>query len=542
MSSLREYQNEALAALYKSWTNGKRRIGVSLPTGTGKTHIMAHLGNRDLIALAGSRKSIMYLVHRDTLIDQTTAKLRATLPAGTSIGVVKAERNQTAAQVIVASVHTLRSEKRRAQLPEIGLCVVDEAHVSVSPTYKAVFDHIGAMHERGPRMAGFSATWSRSDTTGLGDVWEEVVYSKTIKWATRNGHLVTPRGIRIGKGVQLDDVKVSRMTGDYSEADLEEVVMLEEIREAVVSGVLRHRGERPGALFAPTVASAEWFRAGLEEAGIRTAGFYGKTGKTERRIADAGIRDGSIQMLTTCTAIAEGYDNPQLALGVLCRPTKHEGLFVQMVGRFLRPWPGKTDALLLDAVGTTDEVKLRNAIDLDVTRETADGREILPPADEPEAKERTVRLRKRGDVEIELFAGTSVQWLTSYGVPFVSCGDKLVFIVEGPNGWNIGQAYSFLDQRGKPQGAWVAEGLAQEDALATASDIAEDLGAHLARRSSRWRSGPPTPKQLDTAVKWGVTVPEDATKGHASDILSTVMYGPVLRQFAAWSDAQKVTV
>ena len=57
---------------------------------------------------------------------------------------VKAGRNQLAARVLVVSVHTLRSEKRLRQLPPIGLCVVDEAHVSVSPTYKRVFEEISS--------------------------------------------------------------------------------------------------------------------------------------------------------------------------------------------------------------------------------------------------------------------------------------------------------------------------------------------------------------------------------------------------------------
>lgn len=538
--TLRDYQREALDGLYGGWASGLDRIGVSLPTGTGKTHIMAHLG-RELVCdnRLPDQSRVMYLVHRDTLIDQTIAKLRATLPPGTSIGVVKAERNQLAARVLVVSVHTLRSAARLAQLPRIGLCVVDEAHVSVSPTYMRVFEHIGALDGR-CRLAGFSATWSRSDATGLGDVWQDIVYAKSIKWAIQNGHLVRPRGIRIGEGVSTEDVNISRMTGDYAEKDLERVVMLEEIRDAVVRGVQRHSAGRPGALFAPTVAAAEFFGDGLRAAGIPTAGFYGKTGKNDRRRVDGALRSGELQMVTTCTAIAEGYDNPQLTVGVLCRPTRHEGLFVQMMGRFLRPWPGKAEALMLDCVGSTEDVKLRNAIDLSVSSETTDGEDLPIDKDEdqePVGRERKARVRKF-DGEIELFAGTQVQWLTAAGVPFVQCGERLVFLVEGRDGWRVGECDK-RTENGRPVNVlMVADGLGQEDALTVASDHAEVSGEHLARRSARWRLSPPSEGQLSVAAEIGMQVPEGMTRGQLSDRLSMTFAARVLAPFAVWQQRE----
>lgn len=544
MSTLRDYQRDAMDALYAGWKNGGQRLGVALPTGVGKTHIMAHLGRTEVEEDRNDPRRVLYLVHRDTLVDQTLNKLRATLSPTTSIGVVKGPRNELGARVVVASVHSLRTARRRQQLPPIGLCVVDEAHVSVSPTYLSVFNQIGAWRPGGARLAGFTATWSRSDSTGLGDVWQDIVYERSIKWATRHGYLVRPRCVRVGAGADLSATKVQRGTGDFAEADLERVVMLEEIRDAVVKGVLRHRGSRPGALFAPTVASAEYFAEGLRAAGVRVAGWYGSTPKGERLRVDAAIRSGALDMLTTCTALAEGYDNPQLSFGVFCRPTKHEGLFTQMAGRFLRPWPGKADALLLDCVGLTEDVQLCAAVDLDVTRETVDGDPDEPlvdlgEPDEPVGREHKARVKSE-DVEVELFAGTQVQWLTSaVGVPFVSCGDQLVFLVQGAGGlWNVGQAASRI-RYGKPDGHWVAEGLSQEDALTLASDHAEDLGENIARRSSAWRNGKPSEAQMRTALGAGLVVPEGATRGQVSDWLSITFASRVLSPFAAYSAQYK---
>lgn len=544
MSALRGYQAEALAALYAGWDDGLRRIGVSLPTGTGKTHVMAHLTKRE--AEAPGPERVLWLLHRDELVHQSVAKLRATLDPRTSIGVIKADRNELGARVLVASVHSLRSARRREMLPPISTCIVDEAHVSVSPTYRSVFDRIGADAPGGARLAGFSATWSRSDSTGLGDVWQDVVYARTIRWAVKAGHLVEPRALQVGDGVDTAGVAISRATGDFRESQLEEVVMLESLRDKVVEGVLRHGGSRPGVLFAPTVASAEYFAQALRGAGITVEGIYHDTSPTERRRRFAEHREGRVRLLATCTALAEGWDAPHCALGVLVRPTRHEGLFVQLFGRLLRPWPGKHDALLLDFVGATDDVRLRNAIDLTVTRATDTGEQPiddefggLDEPDEPVSRETLVR-RIHSDHEVEVFAGTPVQWLTSrVGLPFVPCGDTMVFVVEGRDGWCVGHVDTRVDNLGQPRGQFVATGLSQGDALQVASDYAEDEGQYLARRASAWRAGPPSDQQIRLATQLGITGAATYSKGALSDDISVALASRVLAPIAHWSLQQR---
>lgn len=539
--SLRDYQHEALAALDKGYAEGWSRLGVSMATGLGKTRCMVEQTCRQI---AGSDGRVLWLLHRDELVHQSVAVLRAHLPAGTSVGVVKAERNEVGARVLVGSVQTLRSERRRRMLPsDVRLVVVDEAHASVSPTYMRVFEHLGVLGGDGPLMSGWSATWSRSDSTGLGDVWQDVVFDRPVRWGVRHGYLVRPRALQVGHAVDVEDLRVSRATGDYREDDAERAVMLESVRDAVVRGALEHERHRPSALFAPTVASARYFGAGLSEAGFRIGEFFGSTAKGDRRAVDAGLRNGSVDVVITCTAIAEGYDNPQLSRGLLVRPTRHEGLFVQMFGRLLRPWPGKTDALLLDFVGATDDVKLRNLISLDPTREGLEPDDELLDEDlepsEPVERERMVK-RIKSTHEVEVFAGTPVQWLTSLvGVPFVPCGDELVFMVQGGDGWYVGVADKRLGPDGRPCGSWVAQGLTAGDALQVASDRAEDHGAHLARRSSRWRQGEPSEAQVRLARGLGIADPERYSRGALSDDISVALATRVLAPFAQWSNQSR---
>jgi superfamily II DNA or RNA helicase len=537
--ALRGYQVEAVDALYGFWAKGGRRGGTSLPTGTGKTEIMGEVARRE--SAAGP---VMIVLHRDTLVEQTARRLRGLLDPGTSIGVIKAERNEVGARVLVCSVHSLRADRLRT-LPRVRTCIVDEAHVSVSPTYLRLFDYLGVFRDGGARLAGYSATWSRSDSTGLGDVWEEIVYSRGIRWATKHGHLVRPRGIQVGDGVDVSGVRRAP-DGDYREGELERVVMLEEIRDLVVAGALRHAADRPGVLFAPTILAAEYFAAALTEAGLRTEGVYATTPSGTRRQRFAQHRDGSVRILSTCTALAEGWDAPWCSAAHYVRPMRHQGLFVQTAGRSLRPWPGKRDALLLDYVGVFDDLDLISEIDLSVTRENSEGEPIEAPDDEeedfePERRERTVR-RRRVDLEVELFAGTPVQWLTGpAGTPFVSCGDVLVALVEGPEGWNVAeveQPRAGLPPSVRPQGRWIAEGLDSEAALLLASDRAEEAGEYLSRRSATWRHGRPSEAQEARVRRLGAWQ-DDLTRGQCSDLISISKAGRALAPLVQWSNEWK---
>lgn len=552
--SLRDYQIEALDALEKDLAAELDCLGISLPTGTGKTHIMTELGKRgaDNVCPYDGDGRVLYLLHRDTLVEQTVAKLRQYVSPGTSVGILKASLNQTGAKIIVASVHSLRSERRRKQLPPIKLVIVDEAHVSVSPTYRAVFAQLGVGKPGGPKMIGFSATWTRSDETGLGDVWEKISYSKSIKWAVKAGHLVPPRAIQIGAAVDIvdealvrDGVKISRSTGDYSDKDLGRSVMLEELAESVVAAFLKHDNGTPAVLFAPTVEAAEFFGEALRAAGVPTEGLYGETPPAVRRLRFARHREGTTRVLTTCTALAEGWDCPPAGLGLLVRPTKHEGLFVQIFGRFLRPWPGKTHALLLDFVGATDNVKLRNAVDLGgtVVRDTGgeDLEELLDEDEptEPVVRERLVRQRK-SSYEVEIFAGTSVHWLMGpSGIPFVPVGDGIVFIVEGAKGWHVAHTDGTWKPSGHPNGDFVHSGLVtQDDALELASEYAEEHGQYIAQRSASWRSGAPSDAQKNYARVLGIADADNMTRGVLSDEISVRKAAPFLNYFAHWSRSQ----
>ncbi len=515
--SLRDYQEGAIKALEQDWASGLLRLGISLPTGTGKTHVMAELADRYANDMHQTNGRVLVLVHRDTLIEQTERKMREHASPGLTIGVVKAERDVTEGHVTIASVHTLRNEKRLARIAYPELIIVDEAHVSMSPTYARIFARFSSA-----RVAGFTATWTRSDTKKLGDFWQKISFQRSIRWAIREGHLVHPVGIAVGmpEGL-LDGVRTAR-GGDYREDDLGTAVSVAEVRDNVVRGYVEHARDRSSVLFAPTIAAAEYLRAGLTSAGVSAAGVYATTSAKDRRRIFSAYRARQISVLTTCTALAEGWDAPWCSAALMVRPTKHAGLYIQQVGRVLRPWPGKSDALVLDFVGGSDGMSL--SLDA-VLRQSEDDddreldREELEPLEPGDDEEQTFRVGK-GTKRIDLFAGTDARWLvTDLGVPFVATTDHFYFVCEVDGAWSVGQCR----KSGLQGGRWLRQGITSGEAIEFAGMVAVDDDPAIARSDARWRKTKGSSKTQVRRARaiGGVVIEQDDTRGDVSDKLTT---------------------
>src|SRR6185369_9161438 len=139
--NLRDYQREAVGAVRQAWAEGVRRPAIVLPTGAGKTVVFAHIGA--IMYERGVRSLI--LAHRDELIEQAAAKVRAVAP-GLRVGIVKAERREIRGRdIVVASVQSLARQARRDEVAAAGLrlVIVDEAHHAVADTYMAVLRDLG---------------------------------------------------------------------------------------------------------------------------------------------------------------------------------------------------------------------------------------------------------------------------------------------------------------------------------------------------------------------------------------------------------------
>src|SRR5688572_12419917 len=229
---LRDYQREAIDAVFSAWAEGMRRPAIVPPTGAGKTVVFSALvkewRKRDGAALKAYGSRVIILAHRDELVDQAIAKLRAVLPEDVSVGKVKATQNEVTADVMVCSVQTLASQRRLNNLvlldqgkdrPKVGLIITDECHHAAAVSYKKVYDAFPDALQ-----LGVTATMARGDRVGLGKVWDDVVYTKSVLWMMSKGYLTDVEAKQVNLwGVDMSDVKTSR--GDYQAGDLGRALM-----------------------------------------------------------------------------------------------------------------------------------------------------------------------------------------------------------------------------------------------------------------------------------------------------------------------------
>lgn len=528
---------------------------------THNTVIMSYIA--DLTMHNGGR--VNTIVHRDALIGQTVKKLIDAGVRPDDIGIVKGRRNEIDKRCLVVSIHSLRSQERMNQLPIPNLTVIDEAHVSVSATYQRLYKHIGAYPGGPAYLAGFTATWMRSDRLGLGDIWEEIVFKRSIAWAVKKGFLVPPYPLQLGGELDLSNVRTTT-AGDYNEADLEDVVMLDDLRDTVVRAYQQITPGASIALFGPTQRSTRFFLEALKEAGIPTAEVFASTKDKDRRWAFHGFESGAVKVLGSVAALAEGWDSPRCDGVFLLRPLKHLGLFIQMVGRALRPWVGKEQAMILDFVGALDDKDMNAAIDLSVTPELEEKEDKeLEECDEcgewrilkyikrvdqnlcadcvkkleiePEEREHTAK-KIQGVYHIDLLGTVQSRWLqTEYGQPFVTTSDKgrshvgrIYFIAPINGAFNVGYTGTLKTVTG---GAWLAKGVTLADALEIGNQAVLDEDPTIAHKNSAWRKRPVSDGQVRYAQKFNIDV-RGLKSGDAADLINikiaTRTLGPIYRQ------------
>ena len=529
---LRPYQQECLEVLRQKYREGARRVVVSLPTGTGKTVIFARFPE-----FFGMRKRLLVLAHREELLDQAAAKFAE---AGVSVAIEQAERRAGNAQVVVASVQTLAREARLDTIDpdQFYFVVVDEAHHSVAPTYLRILERLECLVPGTPKFTvGFTATPRRGDHVSLSDVFEDIAYSRDIRSMIEEGWLCRVVGWRVLTTVDLDAVRTSH--GDFVEGDLARAVSITSRHDLIVAAYLRHAKGRPCVAFCADVEHSQSLAAAFEAAGVRAAAVWGAMPRDDRRAALAGLSSGTIEVVTNCNVLTEGWDEPRVGCVLMARPTKSLLLYAQMLGRGTRTHPEKENLVVIDVVDNTSRHKLAglNAIfDLPLKFDLGGGDaaeeskrvarlvatapqidiELLRCAADLDVAAERVDLFGRGqDGPVEIRGMTPFAWRSSGSGCYRLDGPGFEIRVE-PNflgRWEIGGPGGALGEHES-----LAAALAAADAHIRS--IATSQVAGMLHRSARWREEMATPKQRALLRRLGVRAPPGLTRGQASSLIT----------------------
>lgn len=304
-----------------------------MPTGTGKTVLFSEIVK---MGFEKDRK-ILLVVHRIELVDQITRHLES---KGIQVGLIVAGKNSDYSLIIqVASIQTLS----RREHPEANLVIIDECHHAKAETYKKLWEIY-----QDAKFLGVTATPVRLSGEGFEELFDELIVSMPIQNFINQGYLV-PITHYVCSNPDLKGVK--KRQGDYMTKMLSNVMMDNSIMSDLVEGYKEKCMNKSAIVFAVDVEHSKEIAIRYKSEGINAAHIDANTPKPEREKILSDFKNGIIKVVSNVEIITEGFDFPECEVIQLARPTKSLALYLQMVGRVMRPAKNKKEGIVLDNAG-----------------------------------------------------------------------------------------------------------------------------------------------------------------------------------------------
>jgi DNA repair protein RadD len=309
-----------------------------MATGAGKTATATHIA----AGVAAKRKRVLILAHRRELLDQLSGALgkwrvKHSIIDAERIGIPRTD-------VVVGSVFTVF--RRMKHMPQYDLIIMDEAHhCSGTNTFSRVMEHFPkAFH------LGITATPARHTQEPLSDSFDTMVHGPSTAELINMGYLCPPQ---IYAPSAPDLSGLHHRGGDFITSEIDAKMNKPTITGDSIKHYQKLAAGKRAIAFCCTVAHAEAVAAQFRAAGIAAASVDGKMDPYTRSARLKDFEAGKVPVITSVNLISEGFDCPAAEVGIMLRPTESMPLYIQMVGRLLRTYPGKKSAIILDHAGLT---------------------------------------------------------------------------------------------------------------------------------------------------------------------------------------------
>jgi hypothetical protein len=341
------------------------------------------------------------------------------------------------------------------------------------------------------------------------------------------------------KGFDAGAVKQNR--GDYDQGQAGRLLDDAGAPALIVQAWQQHAAGRRTIVFTPTVVLAAHVADEFRRAGIRADAVSGSTPLDERREILARFSRGDLDVVANCAVLTEGYDNPAVDCIVVARPTKSRALYVQMIGRGTRRHPDKTDCLVLDVVGASEDMNLVTVPSLFGVK-SKQRRQQMATGDRLvsdlvlEDREEQVRLGEIEAAEIAMFRkirSDGIAWVRAPDPRFPEISRYQRSLGKDSRG-RILPTVVMARLNDREPDRWIA-GVQHDDGrkdvlifdvtMETAQGVAEDyvrkhaVSVALVDANAKWRSRKPSPKQLAAAAAWHLPVDKEWTAGELSERL-----------------------
>ena len=371
-----------------------RHVMVQMPTGTGKTVLLAEIIRQQELTIdkgeltidngqlgadngeltiggalskslkGGEADGVLVVAHRRELIEQISETLRE---FGIEHGViVSGKAVDMHKRVQVASIQTLHRMKPLLIPPKgesleglwtmdsggmsFGMVIIDEAHHAQALTYRELW-------ERWPnaRFLGLTATPCRMNGADFTDLFDVLLQSHHISWFIEQGWLSDFEYVSARPDSMMMQ-QVRRLAkrgadGDYQVKEMATVMDTTESVEHLYDTYNSYAHGKKGIVYAIDKAHAQHISEYYQAHGVKCCWIESKTPAAERCRLVESYRSGEVDVIVNVDIFSEGFDCPEVEFIQLARPTLSLSKYLQQVGRGMRVSSGKPHVVILDNVG-----------------------------------------------------------------------------------------------------------------------------------------------------------------------------------------------
>lgn len=330
---LHDYQKDIMRRLSEEWLT-HRSVMVQMPTGTGKTHVLAAVVSS---FLTDGKRTVWIVAHRRELvaqIEETVAKYGTSLTDGC---------------IRVMSIQWLtRHYDDVVEKPE--LVIIDEAHHAQARTYRMLWNWCPEA-----KFLGLTATPCRMGRSGFTDLFDSLVCSWSVAEFIRKGWLSSFDYVSIRANSReqrlIDSLEKRGADGDYQIREMNDVLNRHTSIERLYRSVLEYADGKKGIVYAVSIDHARNIAAYYSGKGLDAAAIDSHTPAAERGRMVEDFKTGRIRVLVNVDVFSEGFDCPDVEFVQMARPTLSLAKYLQQAGRGLRKSTGKETCVLIDNVG-----------------------------------------------------------------------------------------------------------------------------------------------------------------------------------------------
>lgn len=332
---LRNYQKEIESCLFDNWEH-KQNILVQMPTGTGKTHLLASVIYDHLEEEQG--QCVWIVAHRRELVVQIVETV-ARYGISTEDGRVK-----------VMSIQWLSRHWEDVKGERPSLIVIDEAHHALAETYKELWTRYP-----NAKKLGMTATPCRLNRKGFTDLFDMLIISDSIADFIRQGWLSAFDYVSIRPNSEdqrlIDCLEKRGADGDFQVKEMDAVLNRRPSIERLYESVRQYANGKKGIVYAVSISHARNIAEYYNNKGVNAVAIDSKTPAKLRKQMVEDFRQGKIQVLVNVDVFSEGFDCPDVEFVQLARPTLSLAKYLQQVGRGLRKTRVKESCMIIDNVG-----------------------------------------------------------------------------------------------------------------------------------------------------------------------------------------------